>query len=308
MTVPCTGCGELLDDEPRCPRCGTLAPPRPGASVFAGSWNDDSWNDDSWNDDARTTDEWAAPTVTGSTVDATTISEPTGGAAPWAIPIREASSPAPAPAPEPADGSSPFRAASYLVIAVAVLAGIVMLAAQVLVSDGADNDLASERTDATSAPDAGDRPADDELSDAVVGSTTTPSTVPSDSTAPPTTRAPATTSTTRATTTTTRPPTAPSSGSVPTLGSSFRSGWVAQLSSVPMSAGTASLESAWAKERESADDVVATRSDEWPSLQDGFWVLVDPGPFESEEDVRSFCGRIGRGRVECLPRMLSDRS
>ena len=249
MTVPCTSCGNpLAADDLRCARCGTLAPPRWGASVFA-----------------EAPEEPPAET-------------------PWSIPIRDRDDEEPA-RPQEVD---PFRAVAYAVVIMVALSGLVVLASQVIGSGGGgDDDLA------------GSPAARDDVE--VLGeSVTVPTTSTSTSTSTSTT-----TTTTTSTTSTTSP--APSSGDVPTLPSSFRGGWVAQLSSVPVSAGSARLEAAWDKVRPDAPDTVAARSDEWPSLSPGYWVLVEPGPFGSEGDVREFCASIDRSSDACLPRMLTDR-
>jgi hypothetical protein len=116
------------------------------------------------------------------------------------------------------------------------------------------------------------------------------------------------TTTTASTTTTTTAAPATSGGSAPQLSSSFREGWVAQLVSVPTSAGTARVEDAWRAARSYADGAVVARSDEWPSMQPGFWVVVDPGPFTSADDVRAFCASVGHAdRGDCLPRQLDGR-
>src|SRR5690606_30246001 len=89
-----------------------------------------------------------------------------------------------------------------------------------------------------------------------------------------------TTTNTSTTTTTTAPP-ATGAGSVPVVPASFRGGWVAQLSSVPASAGTSSIEAAYARIRADVPGAKAARSDEWPSMAPGYWVFVETG-FASE--------------------------
>ena len=92
-------------------------------------------------------------------------------------------------------------------------------------------------------------------------------------------------------------------GSVPALSTSFR-GWLAQLTSVPYSAGTDGLAEEWQRLRGAVPGAVAARSDDWSAFRDGFWVLVDPGPFSSADDVRAFCARAGFDGDSCLPREL----
>ena len=282
MRVPCTTCGEpVTDDDIRCRMCGTLSPPLPGTSVFAAA-------------------------VVPEPEDAVPWDEPTS-AEPWAIPIRGPRVPEVVLSPERPDV---FRTVTYAVVAVAVLAGVVVAAAGMLTGG-------SESGELTEAAPVADR---DEVASDSAASSTTEATTP-------------TTSTSTSTTTTEMPspaaaadqpseetgassaapaPTrsvAPtgSSSPVPVLAASFRSGWVAQLTSVPASADTESLEASFERVRADAPGAVATRSDDWPSLRPGYWVIVAPGPFGSEDEVRAFCARTGRSADGCLPRLLADR-
>ena len=264
MTVPCTSCGEALTpDDLRCPTCGTLAPPRPGASVFA--------------------------PVAPETPDETRVE-------PWSIPIRESPRRA---EPVGAGPSDSMRAVTYGVVVVAVLVAVVALASSVLGSG--DDDVASSGDPTTTEPD------DDAevLGDVEAGDASTTSAAPSTTTSSSTTTA-STTTTTSTTTSTTAVP-RPSSGTVPVLSPSFRRGWVAQLTSVPASAGSSALEASWERVRADVPGAVAARSDDWPALSPGYWVLVAPGPFGSEDEVRGFCSSAGRSSDSCLPRMLTDR-
>lgn len=276
MTVPCTSCGEILDPgELRCPYCGTLAPPVPGTSVFAHEEAAPRWADEPTR---------VEPAAVRPTTDD-----------PLTIPIRE-------PSPDVPRARGEAAAPRPALVGAAVVAVVVLglLAGQVL--GGGGDDVASD----------GDPP----TTDAAVAGVSTDATDPSTTSSVPSTTITSTTttaSTTSTTTATTAPTTAPTTttvadpGSVPLLADSFRSGWVAQLSSVPTSAGTAALESAWNRVRADAADAVATRSDEWPSMSPGYWVLVEPGPFASEDAVDAFCASVGRSGDDCLPRMLSDR-
>jgi hypothetical protein len=273
MTVPCTSCGEALTpDDLRCPTCGTLAPPRPGASVFVSEGPAPRWA----GDGTPSRDE--------------TLVEP------WSIPIREAPRPAGPVAAGPSDSA---RAVTYGVVVVAVLVAVVALASSVLGSG--DDDVASGGDSTTTEPDTdaevlGDVEAGDATTTTTSTSTTTSS---STSTTSTTTTAPPTTTTTTVA--------RASTGKVPALSPSFRSGWVAQLTSVPVSAGSSALEASWDRVRADVPGAVAARSDDWPSLSPGYWVLVAPGPFGSDDDVRAFCSSAGRSSDSCLPRMLADR-
>lgn len=223
---------------------------------------------------------------------------------PWSIPIRE-------PAVPVRTRRSQHRLGSAILV-LAVVAATALLGAELLDGGGgattsgergeptADGDGAAGidgealRTDAASATSTTSAPA-----------TTTTEAAPATEAAPVTRTAPATTAapaTTVAPTTTEAP--APSgTGSVPALSTSFR-GWVAQLTSVPYSAGTDHLESSWQMARSAAPGAVAARSDDWSALQDGYWVLLDPGPFASADEVRAFCASAGLDGDECLAREL----
>lgn len=207
---------------------------------------------------------------------------------PWAIEIRDRP-PSPAPVPPPRRRGPVPRLLALVVLGVACFAATVALLGWLLTDE-------------------------DDVTDAVAPTTTTPITfAPRDQTT--TTAAPTTTTTTEApTTTTTAPPTtttptttappAPATGSVPALTTSFGGGWVAMLTSVPYAAGEARLEAAWAEVRGFAPDARAARSEDWSSLTDGYWALVVPGPFASEADARSYCAGVDPTRSDCAARQL----
>ena len=193
-------------------------------------------------------------------------------------------------------GRDPLRPALIGALVVALLAATVVVGAQLVRGGGGEVAAAPER----------DGPE-------VLDSTDPPTTSTSSSTtAPPLATSTTTTSTTVPTTTSTsRPPNTTSttvgqasSGSAPRLAASFSGGWVAQLSSVPASATASEVDAAWQRVNGSAPGAVVTRSDEWSSLSPGYWVILDPGPFASADEARSFCARIQR---DCLPRELSGR-
>jgi hypothetical protein len=76
------------------------------------------------------------------------------------------------------------------------------------------------------------------------------------------------------------------------------------LTSVPYSAGEARLDAAYQEVRRFAPSARAARGEDWGSLSDGFWVLVEPGPYGSEADARAFCSRVDRSRSDCTARQL----
>lgn len=83
---------------------------------------------------------------------------------------------------------------------------------------------------------------------------------------------------------------------------------MAQLTSVPASAGADAVEAAWSKARSYATGAVVTGSGDWDSMEPGYWVVVAPGPFASVEEARSYCAAIDHpAAADCLPRELTDR-
>lgn len=207
--------------------------------------------------------------------------------APWEIPIR-----APEPgAPEPERPGVGRRIAALAVLGVLCFLATTALLGWLL----------------------GDRDGDDAPDEATP--TSTPITFAPRDQAPTTTAPPATSTTTTtssSTTTTTAAPTTttaapapePSTGSVPELAASHPGGWAAMLTSVPYSAGAARLEAAYAEVRGQVPGAVATRGERWSSVADGYWVLLEPGPFASAEAVASFCASVEGSRTDCAPRRL----
>lgn len=282
MTIPCANCGtSIAAGEYRCPVCDALAP---------------------------------VPEPDGPDGEAATL--------PWAIPIREGRRP-------PPRSRDPFRPAAYGVLALALLAGLVAIGAQVLgggdaetasgrdagvageiadadldpAADARTDEATSEDADTTSDGDGPTAPAPTTSSTlpSAVAPTTTATTAPKAS--PTTTSAsPRSTTTSPAVTASTRP------GSAPMLSSSFNGGWIAQLTSVPASAGPDAIEAAWSQARSDAPGAVVARSDDWSSLQPGYWVVVSSGPFADVDDVRTYCASIPPdARTDCLARQLTGR-
>lgn len=214
---------------------------------------------------------------------------------PWAIPMRE-------PARTPAPARDPLRPALYAVVALAFLAGIVVAGALVLGDSGDDSTTGD-------APEvAGDAAGTEETTTTGAGptSSTTTTAPPDTSTTTTTTSTPSTTAPNAPTTTAVPVAAASRPGAVPVLASAHR-GWVAQLTSVPKSAGSSEVEAAWSTARAQAPGAVVTSSDGWDTLEPGYWVVVAPGPFASVDEVRSYCASIdGPTRADCLPRQLTD--
>jgi hypothetical protein len=270
MSTPCTTCGEpLADDTLRCPTCGALASPD--------------------------VDETRAVDQTRSLDDAP----------PWAIPIRE-----PAPAPKQEERrTGPGRTIALAALALGVFVLTAVIGTRLLGDDDSDAASRDAGSDEVASPDEragldGDAVADTASTTSTSTSTTTSSTTET-TVADATTTTSAPTTSVAPTTTVDSFRTAPNgTGSVPALSTSFR-GWLAQLKSVPYDAGTAALSEEWERTRADAPGVVAARSSDWSAFGDGFWVLVDPGPFASPDEVRSFCESAGfTADGACLVREL----
>lgn len=210
--------------------------------------------------------------------------------APWEIEIRDRGSQPPAPAPE---GSPHRRRGASGRLAVLALLGAACFVATVAIlgwlTGGGDEEPTDEAAP-TSAPITF-APRDDATTTTAAPTTTTTST---------TTTAPTTTTAAPATTAV---PASSGTGSVPALSSSYGGGWVAMLTSVPYSSGTARLEAAYAEVRRVAPQAVAARGEDWASLGDGYWALVRTG-FGSAAEVRSFCAGADTSRTDCSAREL----
>lgn len=102
----------------------------------------------------------------------------------------------------------------------------------------------------------------------------------------------------------------PDTGRVPVVSPvEIGQGWVAQVSSVPTSAGSAALRTAYDNVTITFPSAVALRSSEWPALRNGYWVLVVPGSFDAGADVLDVCRANGQtGRDQCFGRFLSQSS
>jgi hypothetical protein len=82
-------------------------------------------------------------------------------------------------------------------------------------------------------------------------------------------------------------------------------GWVAQVSSVPASAGGAALSRSYETVRRSVPDAIVVRGSEWPSLRRGFWVIVGTGHDDAASAVAA-CEAWGfAGKDDCFARYLS---
>ena len=82
-------------------------------------------------------------------------------------------------------------------------------------------------------------------------------------------------------------------------------GWIAQVSSVPSSAGGSALSRSYETVRRHVPDVLIVRGSEWASLRDGFWVIFHPGHDDAASAVAACDGWGFEGRDECFARYLS---
>lgn len=97
----------------------------------------------------------------------------------------------------------------------------------------------------------------------------------------------------------------PEPGDLPIAGpDTLPAGWVAQVSSIPASAGGSALSTAFDTVSSELPRVIVLRGSEWPSLRAGFWVIVEAG-FDSAAEAVDRCTATGRvGRDACFARYL----
>ncbi|MGI5526476.1 serine/threonine-protein kinase [Streptomyces syringium] len=82
--------------------------------------------------------------------------------------------------------------------------------------------------------------------------------------------------------------------------------WIAQLHSEPVSTGTATRDRRLATVRESIPEAVMLRSDDYASLNPGYWVFYAPGPFANGAEAVNWCAERGRTtRNACVGRYVS---
>lgn len=223
--------------------------------------------------------------------------QPSDNDIPWSIPIREA------------DDDLPRHHATWLdrlpvtpVAVGAVLAFVGVVAAVILVGN--------EPATPTPSPEVlGEQVAVTETTIAQPPTTTTASTSTSISTSPTTTAPPADPGSVGSEDAGGPAPT-PRDGEpegLPIQGpGDVQSGWVAQVSSVPSSAGGSALARAYETVTATVPDAVILRGSEWAPLRDGFFVIVRTG-FASAAEAVEGCDDSGRtGRDECFARFLSS--
>ncbi|MDB1088657.1 serine/threonine-protein kinase [Streptomyces sp. ACA25] len=85
-----------------------------------------------------------------------------------------------------------------------------------------------------------------------------------------------------------------------------RGSWIAQLFSEPVSNGSASRDQRVAAVRAEVPEAQVLLSDEFASLNPGYWVIYVPGPFADGRAAVRFCADRGRtSSNECVGRYLS---
>lgn len=103
-------------------------------------------------------------------------------------------------------------------------------------------------------------------------------------------------------------PGAVSTGSAPQVkASESPSGfWIAQLASVPTSAGSGQLQSELAAVRSEIPGAEYLDSSDYASLRPGYWVIYYSDGFRNGDDALAYCGEHGRmDRNQCVGRFLS---
>ncbi|GGW93021.1 serine/threonine-protein kinase [Streptomyces chryseus] len=103
------------------------------------------------------------------------------------------------------------------------------------------------------------------------------------------------------------PSTPPATTSTPPERPPVADSWVAQLHSEPLTTGRAALERRLATVRQQVPQAQVLRSDDFPSLRPGYWVIYAAGPFADGRAALSFCAARGRTTPDqCLGRWISD--
>jgi hypothetical protein len=83
--------------------------------------------------------------------------------------------------------------------------------------------------------------------------------------------------------------------------------WIAQLASVPVSAGTAALQSELAQVRVQVPGAQYLISDNYASLRPGYWMVYYDGSFTNGTEAVAYCAAHGRTATsQCVGRFLSN--
>ncbi len=82
--------------------------------------------------------------------------------------------------------------------------------------------------------------------------------------------------------------------------------WIAQLASIPVSAGKSELQRAVSEIQRDIPGAQFLNSSDYASLNPGFWVVYYRGPFNNGNQALAFCAAHGRTtRDQCIGRFLS---
>ncbi|HEY6789350.1 MAG TPA: protein kinase [Trebonia sp.] len=83
--------------------------------------------------------------------------------------------------------------------------------------------------------------------------------------------------------------------------------WIAQLGSVPVSAGSSALQSELAQVRAQVPGAQYLTSDDYASLRPGYWVIYYDGSFANGTEAVAYCAADGRTTSnQCVGRLLSS--
>jgi len=100
--------------------------------------------------------------------------------------------------------------------------------------------------------------------------------------------------------------TAPPSAAPSTAVRSPANIWVAQLASVPISAGNAQIQQALDEVRSEVPGAEYLNSSDYASLNPGYWMIYYAGSFTNGEQALAYCSARGRAtREQCIGRFLS---
>jgi eukaryotic-like serine/threonine-protein kinase len=82
--------------------------------------------------------------------------------------------------------------------------------------------------------------------------------------------------------------------------------WVAQLASVPISAGNAQLQQALSEVRSEVPGATYLDSSNYASLNPGYWMIYYAGQFSNGDQALAYCSAHGRvTREQCVGRFVS---
>ncbi|WP_407565790.1 serine/threonine-protein kinase [Streptomyces sp. 184] len=103
------------------------------------------------------------------------------------------------------------------------------------------------------------------------------------------------------------PTSSPSSSPQPPGSSPPNDSWIAVLASEPVANGAAARDDRLANVRAEVPEAELLRSDDYPSLRPGYWVIHAPGPFADGKEAIAFCADRGRTAINaCYGRYLSQ--